>query len=737
MYADVIVDISHDKLDKTFQYKIPAGMEESLRAGMQVNVPFGRGNHLITGYVVNITDTAAYDVARLKEIDSVVEGKIPIEGKMIKLASFIRANYGGSMNQALKTVIPVKENVKPKEKKSIHRKIGTEEARELLGVFEKKHAVARARLMECLLEEEIIEYGLVTGKLNISAAVIQYFEEQGYISIETESRYRNPVKRQERGEEQKELNAAQKYIVDCILEDYEKDLRKTYLIKGITGSGKTEVYLSVIEAVLAQGKQVIMLIPEISLTFQTVMRFYKRFGDVVSIMNSRLSKGERYDQFERAKKGLIRIMIGPRSALFTPFPNLGLIVIDEEHESAYKSENVPRYHAVGVAKELADMCNASVILGSATPSVDSYYRALSGEYRLFSLNERAAADAVLPEVTVVDLGEELKSGNRSVFSRKLKELMKDRLRKKQQTMLFINRRGYFGFISCRSCGHVMKCPHCDISLTSHKNNKLMCHYCGYTTEMAGSCPKCGSRYISALRGGTQMVEEAAAKEFPEARILRMDTDTTKGKDGHEKILSAFAAGEADILVGTQMIVKGHDYANVTLVGILAADISLHASDYRAAERTFELLTQASGRAGRGQEKGEVVIQAYDTGHFAIETAAKQDYDEFYDQEILYRTLLEYPPVSNMLLVKFSSGQEEKLIKAVNTVKITKEGVKIIGPCDAALYKADDIYNKVLYYKAGEYGRLTEIKDELERFVKDNEDFKYVSVQFDFNPMNAY
>lgn len=737
MYADIIVDISHDKLDKTFQYKIPGAMENKLEVGMRVNIPFGSGNRRITGYVVNITDVAEYDVARIKEIDSIVDEKIMIESRMIKLAAFIRKNYGGSMNQALKTVIPVKESVKLREKKSIHLNIAKEEAEQLLQVFEKKHAVARARLMQSLLEEEVIEYGLVTGKLNISQPVIRYFEEQGYIRTEAEEYYRNPVKEQQREEIRKNLNPAQKYIADCILEDYRKDIRKTYLIKGITGSGKTEVYLAVIEAVLAQGKQVIMMIPEISLTFQTVMRFYKRFGDVVSIMNSRLSKGERYDQFERAKKGLIQIMIGPRSALFTPFPNLGLIVIDEEHESAYKSENVPRYHAVGVAEALAAMSHASLILGSATPSVDSYYKALRGEYKLFTLNERAAADAMLPEVTVVDLKEELRSGNRSVFSRKLKALMEDRLRKKQQTMLFINRRGYFGFISCRSCGHVMKCPHCDVSLTSHKNNKLMCHYCGYTTDMVLNCPECGSKYISTLRGGTQMVEDAVVREFPGARVLRMDTDTTRGRDGHEKILAAFAAGEADILVGTQMIVKGHDYANVTLMGILAADISLHASDYRAAERTFELLTQASGRAGRGQEKGEVVIQAYDTENFAIETAAKQDYDEFYNQEILYRTLLDYPPVSNMLLVKFSSKYEERLIKAVNTVKITKEDVKIIGPCDAALYKADDIYNKVLYYKAEEYTKLTGIKDELEQFVHDNEDFKYVSVQFDFNPMNAY
>lgn len=736
MYADIIVDISHDKLDKTFQYKIPEEIIPILEVGMRVNVPFGAGNRRITGFVVNITKTPAFDVNRMKYIDSIVDEKVAIEGRMIKLASFIRENYGGSMNQALKTVIPVKESVKAREKKSIRLIIDKSKAEELLEEFNRKHSVARARLLQVLMEEEVVEYSLVTTKLNISLPVIRFFEENGYIRIETEEYYRNPVKVQTMDSIRNELNAAQKQVVSSILTDYEKGLRKTYLIRGVTGSGKTEVYMAVIEQVIAEEKQVIMLIPEIALTFQTVMRFYKRFGDSVSIMHSRLSKGERYDQFVRAKKGLINIMIGPRSALFTPFENLGLIVIDEEHEGAYKSESVPKYHAVGVARELARMNNASLILGSATPSVDSYYKALSGEYTLFELKERAAS-AAMPDVTVVDLKEELKSGNRSIFSRKLRELIKDRLQKKEQIMLFINRRGYFGFISCRSCGHVMKCPHCDISLTSHKNGKLVCHYCGYTQKQVSVCPKCGSKYISALRGGTQMVEEAIGKEFPDARVLRMDLDTTSGKEGHEKILAAFAGEEADILVGTQMIVKGHDFPKVTLVGILAADISLHASDYRAGERTFELLTQAAGRAGRGEIPGEVVIQAYDTENFAIETAAKQDYVEYYNQEILYRTLLGYPPVSNMLLAKFSSKYEEKLIKAVNTVNIRMENVQVIGPSDAQLYKADDIYNKVIYYKSGDYGLLTRVKDALEEFVRDNGDFKYVSLQFDFNPMNAY
>lgn len=736
MYADIIVDISHDKLDKTFQYRVPDRLLETLEVGMRVNVPFGKGNKMITGFVVHLTSEAEFDVSRMKEIDSIVDENVAVEGKMIQLAAFIRKNYGGSMNQALKTVIPVKESVRTREKKTIRLSIEKEKAKNLLEEFNRRHAVARARLMEVLLEEEVVEYSLVTTKLNIGSSVIRFFEENGYITVETEEYYRNPVKKRETDSVQLQLNAAQREIVEDILSDYKKGIRNTYLIRGVTGSGKTEVYMSVIEKVLEEGKQVIMLIPEIALTFQTVMRFYKRFGDEVSIMHSRLSKGERYDQYVRAKKGLVRIMIGPRSALFTPFENLGLIVIDEEHEGAYKSESIPKYHAVGVARELARMNHASLILGSATPSVDSYYKALNGEYRLFELKERAAG-AMLPSVYVVDLKEELKGGNRSIFSRKLKELMTDRLNRKEQIMLFINRRGYFGFISCRACGHVMKCPHCDISLTSHKNGRLVCHYCGYSEKQVTVCPKCGSRYISALRGGTQMVEEAVAREFPQARVLRMDLDTTSGKEGHEKILSAFAGEEADILVGTQMIVKGHDFPKVTLVGILAADISLHASDYRAGERTFDLLTQAAGRAGRGDVPGEVVIQAYDTENFAIETAAKQDYAEYYQQEIMYRTLLDYPPISNMLLVKFSSKYEEKLIKAVDTVKIHLENVKVIGPADAQLYKADDIYNKVIYYKAEDYQLLTKVRDMVEEFVRDNADFKAVSLQFDFNPLNSY
>jgi primosomal protein N' (replication factor Y) len=344
--------------------------------------------------------------------------------------------------------------------------------------------------------------------------------------------------------------------------------------------------------VIKEGKQVIMLIPEIALTYQTVMRFYNRFGDRISILNSRLSNGERYDQYERAKNGEIDIMIGPRSALFTPFMNLGLIIMDEEHEGSYKSESPPKYHARDVAIKRASLTNSSVILGSATPAIESYKNAIEGSYKLYTLPSRVGTRR-MPKIWVEDLREELKKRNKSIFSTRLKELMEDRLRKKEQIMLFINRRGYAGFVSCRSCGHVMKCKHCDISLTSHNNGTLVCHYCSYEEATPNTCPACGSKYIAAFGTGTQKVEEMVKKEFPFARVLRMDTDTTKAKDGHEKILSAFSNGEADILVGTQMIVKGHDFPRVTLVGILAADLSLYASDYRASERTYQLLAQAS------------------------------------------------------------------------------------------------------------------------------------------------
>ena len=541
-------------------------------------------------------------------------------------------------------------------------------------------------------------------------------------------------------------------MVDAIEGDIASGLRNTYLIKGVTGSGKTEVYMELIAHCIQSGRQAIVLIPEIALTYQTVMRFFSRFGNRVSIINSRLSNGERYDQFERAKNGDIDIMIGPRSALFTPFSNLGLIIIDEEHENSYKSESVPRYHAREVAIEYARMSDAIVVLGSATPSVDSFYKAKTGVYRLLELDTRVD-DRPLPKCEIVDLRQELREGNRSILSTRLQELMEERLQNGQQTMLFLNRRGKSAFMSCRACGFVVKCPHCDVSLSEHSGGVMVCHYCGYRQPVPKVCPSCGSKYISGFKAGTQKIEAMVAKRFPQARILRMDYDTTRAKDSYEKILQAFSNHEADILIGTQMIVKGHDFSNVTLVGVLAADMSLHVNDFHAAERTFALLTQAAGRAGRGKLPGNVVIQTYDPDHYAIQTAKEQDYEAFYDKEIEYRRLMNYPPVWNMLLIHVTSPDESECGSMAQRVHDTaaqmishieksqspddRHQIQLIGPADATIAKVNDIYRKVIYMKTSDYAALISVKDGIEQAVKADTAMKNANISFDFNPMSGF
>lgn len=741
-YANVIVDISLDKLDKTFQYRIPEGIQDLIQPGVQVDIPFG--NRTLTGYVIEVTDDAEFDVAKTKELIGVHKGSVPIESQLIALAGWMRKNYGSTMNQALKTVLPIKKQTKQVEHRSVTLGIPKGEAMQKLALFEAKHYTAKARLLRELIEEERIDYALVTQKLNVSAATIRGMSEQGIVVIETTTSYRNPVEHLAQKEYRLKLNEEQQRVVDAVTHDWDEGRRQTYLLKGVTGSGKTEVYMELIAHVLAEGRQVIVLIPEIALTYQTVMRFYNRFGDRVSIMNSRLSQGERYDQFERAKSGDIDIMIGPRSALFTPFERLGLIIIDEEHETSYKSENAPRYHAREVAIERARMNQASVVLGSATPSVESYYQAKNGNYKLLELNKRVK-DQKLPECEVVDLREELKEGNRSILSTRLQELMEERLEKGEQTMLFLNRRGVSGFISCRACGYVVKCPHCDVSLSQHAGGRMVCHYCGYEEPQPKVCPSCGSKYLGGFKAGTQKIEELVKKRFPQASVLRMDYDTTRTKDSYEKILQAFANREADILIGTQMIVKGHDFANVTLVGVLAADMSLKVADFHASERTFQLLTQAVGRAGRGEKPGQAIIQTYDPEHFAIQTAKVQDYEAFYEQEIAYRGMLSYPPVSNLLVVHVMGGQEPLVARTANLIAeklksaITKSGrrVLVVGPADASVAKVNDVYRKMVYMKAADYGTLVALKDALEQFGKKTNAFAKVTIQFDFNPASGF
>lgn len=740
MFANIIVDITHEKLDKIFQYRVPSHMEGELSIGMEVLVPFGKGNRMTKGYVVDFSENCDYDLSKVKEIAEISRKGMAIEGKLVALAAWMKEHYGGTMIQALKTVLPIKQKEQAKVKKKVRLLLNEGEGKTKLDFYLHKNQKARARLLAALLDEPVLDYELINKKLNITLNVVRALEEQGVLSIESEQVYRNPI--QNRKQQVKDIcyTDEQKNAIECFWGDYQKQQYGTYLIHGVTGSGKTEVYMEMIARVAAKGRQAIVLIPEIALTFQTVMRFYRRFGDRVSIMNSRLSAGERYDQMMRAKAGEIDVMIGPRSALFTPFPNLGLIVIDEEHENTYKSEQIPRYHARETAIARAKLEQASVILGSATPSVEAMYRAKHGEYKLLELHKRSG-NQEMAQVHVVDLRKELREGNRSILSRKLQQMIADRLHKKEQIMLFLNRRGYAGFISCRECGFVVKCPHCDVSLSYHRNGKMVCHYCGYEQERVQICPECGSRHIGEFKAGTQQIEEVVKKHFPEARVLRMDLDTTRSKDGHEKILAAFANEEADILVGTQMIVKGHDFPNVTLVGILAADMSLYSNDYRAGERTFQLLTQAAGRAGRGAKKGEALIQTYSPDHYAIVTAAAQDYEAFYEEEIHYRELMGYPPVDNLLAILVSCEKEALLETGCKYLKEFAvrirgaEEVAIIGPASPGIGKINDVYRKVLYLKTEKYDTLIKMKNKLEQYIEVNPGFNPMRIQFDFNPMH--
>ncbi len=743
LYADIIVDISHEKLDKTFQYRVPERLAGVLEAGMCVVAPFGNGNKPVKGYVMEVGDECRFEPSRMKEIQGLVKDSVEVEDKMIALAGWLRRNYGSTMIQALKTVLPAKQSVRRLEHKKLQRLMSREELLSLLGECRRRKQVAKERLLQELLEQETIPYEWVTGKLGVSAQTVKSLERAGAVRIESSLAYRNPVRLKETAEKEKDLSEDQRHIVERVTADYDGGHPGTYLIHGITGSGKTEVYMRLIQEMTKRGKQAVVLIPEIALTYQTLLRFYRRFGDRVSVMNSTLSAGEKYDQCQRAKNGEIDVIIGPRSALFTPFPEIGIIVIDEEHENSYKSEGSPKYHARETAVEVARLHGASVVLGSATPSLEAYYRAGRGEYTLFTLKERLTGGR-LPTVYTIDLRQELREGNRSIFSRKLQELLSDRLAKGEQSILFLNRRGYAGFISCRACGHVMKCPHCDVSLSEHKGGRLLCHYCGYGEPKPKICPKCGSGYISGFRAGTQQIEEKLKELYPDVRTLRMDADTTRTKDSYEQILSAFSNGEADVLIGTQMIVKGHDFPRVTLVGVLAADLSLSTGDYHAGERTFQLLTQAVGRAGRGSLPGEAVIQTYQPEHYAVVHAAKQDYEGFYEEDILYREMLGYPPVSHMLAVQVFAREEERgmklagwLARRAGALKSHGEAGKmqILGPAPAAIGRINDIFRFVFYIKCSNYGKLIQVKDALEEALR-GQPLKQETVQFDFDPMNT-
>ena len=682
-YASIVVDITSEKLDRAFQYRIPSQWEQELEVGMVVTVPFGKGDREINGYVVELTDTPQFDVEKLKCIRSIKSDAKTTESSLIVLAKWMREHYGSTMIQALKTVFPVKAKVQQCQRRTLVLQLSAEEAKLQLKELERKNYRARARLLSALMEHGSLDGVRAAKELGAVSSVVKSMEEAGWIRVECENVYRDPV-RSEKIQKlpPAKLTGEQRKVLDGIIQEWEGKSRPC-LIHGVTGSGKTEVYMELIDRTLKQGKQAIILIPEIALTYQTVMRFYGRFGEVMSVLHSRLS----------------------------------------------------RYHAREAAIWRAWKEQAHVVMGSATPSLEVYERCMREEYALFEMNNRYG-ERPLPGVSIIDLRRELREGNRSILSRELQKAMEVRLEKKEQVILFLNRRGYAGFLSCRSCGQVIQCPHCDVSLCAHKGGKLVCHYCGYETEAVKKCPSCGSPYIGAFRAGTQQIQEIVQKQYPNSRVLRMDYDTTKGKEGHGEILEAFSRREADILIGTQMIVKGHDFPNVTLVGVLAADLSLHGDDYRCAERTFQLLTQAVGRAGRGEKPGEALIQTYQPEHYSIQAAARQDYRRFYEEEMGYRTLLGYPPAEHMMAVLGSCQEEERLNQAMEYLKrfiqrvYTKKDLRVIGPAPQSVGRVKDQYKKVIYLKHAREDVLIYVRDKLEQYMEINSGFHSMTIQFD-------
>ena len=604
-----------------------------------------------------------------------------------------------------------------------------------------KRLLGQGRILEYLENGREATAAEMKEALGVTDSPIQTLLKKGILRERRQAEKRLPADT-EKIERTKPFppTAEQAAALSALRRELAREEKRPVLLHGVTGSGKTEVYMQLIAEVLAQGRQAIVLVPEIALTPQLASRFLSRFGDAVSVTHSRLSMGERVEQWRRARAGEISVVIGPRSALFLPFPDVGAIIMDEAHESSYVSDITPKYDTKEVAAEAAKRYGALFLMGTATPDVCSYYKACQGKFLLLKLKERTGG-GVLPQVFITDMRRELREGNRSAFGRELQAEIHKNLEKGEQTMLFLNRRGYATFVSCRSCGHVMKCPECDITYTYHaKEHALLCHYCGRKAPLLRLCPACGSKYIRYFGTGTQKIEEEAKELFPEARILRMDLDTTLTKHSHERILAAFAAGEADILIGTQMIAKGHDYPNVTLVGIMAADLSLNLNSFTAAETAFRLMVQAAGRAGRRDDRGRVLLQTYQPQHYAVQCAARQDYQSFYEEELLVRQMMGEPPFSAFFRILLTGAKKEETEQAAQELakrlaEADSEGIAaILGPTPAALPKFRGEYRYQLIVKAAEEKPLRQLVVPVVQCMK-KESGGRVRLQLSLNPAN--
>lgn len=729
MYAEIILNSEAIEIDRPFTYKVPLDMEEKVKVGQIVKVPFGARSKPVEGFILDLKAEEEMKVSfKMKNILSVENEEPIITEDDLKLINFLREEYLCKYIDAIRLLIPVGilKGAKSKSRNVIvFIDDNLEKIKNKDGYIETIDFIKR-NTGKYTKTELSKDHGLSIYKLN-------KLIEHGLIKSEEEIVFRYNT-REYNKYVQKNLTLEQSMAIKAI-EESEENL---ILLKGVTGSGKTEVYMRIVEKTLKEGKSAIVLVPEIALTPQMIERFKGRFGSNVALFHSKLSDGERFDEWYRVKEGKASLIIGARSAIFLPAKNLGLIIIDEEHENTYKSDQNPKYQTKEVAEYIAKLKGCKVILGSATPTIESYYRAISGEMKLVELNCRVD-NRPMPEMTLVDMREELRSGNKSIFSRRLYVSMKEKLEKGEQIILFLNRRGFSTFVSCRSCGYVFQCEDCDISMTYHKNGFLVCHYCGKTKQQPNLCPKCGSKYVKFFGAGTERVEEEVRRYFKNAKILRMDIDTTRAKDSHEKIYNAFKVGEADILIGTQMVSKGLDFPNVTLVGILAADMSLNIPDYRAAERSFQIITQVAGRAGRGDKEGEVIVQTYTPEHYSLQYAKKYNYEDFYEKEFTIRAMMGYPPFGRILLINGTGKNENELknqmIYLGKRVKEKAEefgGLEVLGPTPCIIYRIKENYRWQIIIKGEFSSKFSKsIKDIL--YDKANNVYNDIRVSMDINP----
>lgn len=728
MVAEVIIDTSVKSLNKTFDYEIPTDLSDKVIVGSRVFVPFGNQKNLEEGIVVKIKEMSEYKVKEIKGLQ-----KEQIKSEYISLAKWMSYRYFCNIAECLKLMLPPGRTAKDITKRVNEKTVNCFE-------LNKSEDEIREALDNNLIRSEkqknVLEYLLNNGKSTMSdiqlfndasLAVVNSLVKKGFVRKEVEKVSRNPfVHKIGVKSVDLELTNEQQLAYNSIKNSGE------YLLYGITGSGKTEIYLQLIEKMLKQGKSSIMLVPEISLTPQTIDRFIARFGEKeIAVLHSKLSTGERFDEWNKIKDGKAKIIIGARSAIFAPAQNLGLIVIDEEHDESYQSEASPRYDSIEVAEYLCNQFNIPLVLGSATPSMREFYKAKMGKINLLTLSQRAN-NSTLPKVEIVDLRDELANGNKTMISYKLQEEIKKNIETKKQTILYFNRRGFSSFLMCQDCGHTFKCDRCDITLTYHKvENKLKCHYCGEEYQIPRECPQCGSKNIKYIGAGTQKLEEQIKEMFPMASTIRMDIDTVSKKNSHEIILDKFRQENINILIGTQMVVKGHHFPNVTLVGAIFADTSLNIGDFRANERTFQTLTQVAGRAGRGNDEGRVIIQTFNPENYAIQYSKTQNYDLFYSTEIGIRKQLKYPPFCDIIAIALTGNNEKNLVTFSKNIhmylrdRVIKEkfGVLLYSPVQCPIYKIKDKYRMRILIKCLYDDRMHKLlNDMLEKFEKESKKF---------------